>query len=44
MLQNRYGIGFELNHAYFLDGASYCKAAELQLSAPTLFDLLKETA
>jgi len=29
----------ELNPAYFLDGAAYCKAAELEASMPTLFDL-----
>src|SRR5690606_26823773 len=24
----RHGVGFELNHNYFMDGAAYCKAAE----------------
>lgn len=39
---SRYGIGFELNHSYFLDGAAYCKAAENNVDMPQLFDLLKE--
>ena len=36
----RYGIAFELNHQYFLDGAAYCKAAEENVQMPTLFDLI----
>jgi len=40
----RYGIGFELNHNYFLDGAAYCKAAEQKASLPTLFDIIEKTA
>lgn len=40
ILQNRYGIGFELNPAYFADGAAYCKAAEQRMNMPTLFDTL----
>jgi DNA modification methylase len=40
IMHNRYGIGFELNQTYFLDGASYCKSAELEISAPKLFDIL----
>ena len=35
----RYGVGCELNPAYFMDGAAYCKAAEAEASMPTLFDL-----
>lgn len=35
----RRGIGVELNHNYFLDGAAYCKAAEMKALSPTLFDL-----
>lgn len=35
----RYGIGFELNPSYFVDGAQYCKAAENNLDLPTLFDV-----
>jgi hypothetical protein len=38
----RRGIGIELNNNYFLDGVAYCKAAEQEASAPTLFDLLSE--
>jgi len=30
----------ELSSAYFQDGVSYCRAAEMQASTPTLFDLL----
>lgn len=40
ILKKRYGVGFELSPSYFLDGASYCKAAEMQQSIPTLFDVL----
>jgi DNA modification methylase len=40
ILQGRYGIGIELNHQYFLDGAAYCKAAEHNKKLPTLFDLV----
>ncbi len=40
ILLERYGIGFELNPAYFLDGAAYCKAAESKINTPTLFDTL----
>lgn len=36
--QGRRGVGFELNPAYFLDGCHYCKAAEDDISMPTLFD------
>lgn len=42
VLQKRFGVAFELNPAYFLDGAHYCKAAEMQVNTPTLFDTLKE--
>ncbi|PWF25039.1 DNA methyltransferase [Corticimicrobacter populi] len=37
--QGRRGRAAELNPAYFLDGATYCKAAEREMSVPTLFDL-----
>src|SRR6185312_11647111 len=30
----------ELSSAYFQDGVNYCRAAEMQASTPTLFDLL----
>jgi hypothetical protein len=33
----RRGRAAELNPAYFLDGATYCKQAELEMSTPTLF-------
>lgn len=41
--EGRYGIGFELNHNYFLDGAAYCTGAELNIKLPTLFDLTEKT-
>lgn len=40
IMKDRYGIGFELNPSYFIDGASYCKAAEQQMNVPTLFDIM----
>lgn len=41
----RRGLGIELCHRYFLDGAAYCKAAEQEMSMPGLFDVMKkETA
>jgi len=39
---DRYGVGFELNPVSFLDGAHYCKAAEVSRATPTLFDSLTE--
>lgn len=36
------GYGIELNTDYFRDGVGYLKAAELEVDAPTLFDLLEE--
>jgi hypothetical protein len=41
ILKNRFGMGFELNPSYFLDGAQYCKAAELEMNTPTLFDTVQ---
>jgi hypothetical protein len=41
VMKKRFGKGFELNPSYFLDGAQYCKAAELELNTPTLFDTLE---
>lgn len=38
----RKGYGIELNPPYFLDGVTYCKAAEREISMPNLFDLLKD--
>lgn len=37
--RKRIGWGIELNPAYFADGAAYCKAAEMNIELPTLFDL-----
>lgn len=37
----RRGIGTELNIDYFRDGVGYMQAAEAQVAAPTLFDLLE---
>ncbi|WP_454988518.1 hypothetical protein [Capnocytophaga sputigena] len=42
VLKGRYGVGFELNPQYFLDGAVYCEAAKQKVSMPTLFDLIDE--
>jgi len=39
VLEGRYGVGFELNPSYFLDGAQYCKSAEMKVNMPTLFDI-----
>lgn len=39
--QGRCGIGIELNPDYFRDGVGYCKEAEMERTAPTLFDLLE---
>ena len=43
ILKGRYGIGIELNPSYFLDGASYCRAAEEKVNMPTLFDVAELT-
>jgi len=37
----RRGRGVELNPAYFLDGAAYCRAAEADMSMPGLFDTIR---
>ncbi len=39
ILKNRFGMACELNPAYFLDGAVYCRAAEEKIKMPSLFDL-----
>jgi DNA modification methylase len=39
--KGRYGMGVELNHSYFLDGAPYCRAAESEVTMPSLFDVEK---
>lgn len=44
ILKKRFGLACELNPAYFLDGVTYCKAAEQTVNMPTLFDMLEETA
>lgn len=36
----RYGLGTELNPAYFEDGVGYCEDAEREVKSPTLFDFL----
>lgn len=41
ILQKRFGIGCELNPGYFLDGATYCRAAEEKVNMPTLFDVVE---
>jgi DNA modification methylase len=40
----RFGIGCELNADYFRDGVGYLKAADAEVTMPTLFDLLPEMA
>lgn len=42
ILKGRYGIGIELSSQYFLDGASYCRAAEEEVTMPSLFDIVEE--
>jgi hypothetical protein len=44
ILKGRRGQASELNPAYFMDGAHYCRAAERDVSMPTLFDLDAEDA
>lgn len=39
ILKRRKAIGIELNPAYFVDGAAYCKAAADEMAMPSLFDL-----
>jgi DNA modification methylase len=38
----RYGIGVELSPTYWAEGVRYLKAAEAEVSMPTLFDLVAE--
>lgn len=40
MKLGRKGLGVELNPGYWLDGVNVCKMVELQMSTPSLFDLL----
>jgi hypothetical protein len=44
VLKGRKGIGIELNPAYFLDGAGYCKAAEQEMAMPDMFAALEAAA
>ena len=37
----RQAVSIELHPGYFYDGCNYVKAAELQASTPTLFDLME---
>lgn len=39
LLKGRKAQAVELNPQYFLDGAQYCKAAEMNVEMPSLFDL-----
>lgn len=39
LLKGRRAQAVELNSQYFLDGAQYCKAAEMNVEMPSLFDL-----
>lgn len=38
ILQNRYGIGFELKDSYFIEAVKNIKRAEQQKNTKTLFD------
>ncbi|WP_309491394.1 DNA methyltransferase [Trinickia mobilis] len=44
LLKGRCGAGSELNTAYFMDGVHYLKAAEREMSMPTLFDFEEHPA
>ena len=37
----RKGLSTELNYDYWKDGLSYLYEAEMEVSAPTLFDLME---
>ena len=39
LLKGRKAQAVELNPQYFLDGAQYCKAAEMNVEMPSLFDM-----
>lgn len=39
----RKGYGIELNADYFRDGVGYLKAAEMEISMPTLFDFIDQS-
>lgn len=42
VLKDRVGIATELNNSYWFDGIQYLKQAELQMSTPSLFDLMED--
>lgn len=44
LVKGRKGIAVELNPSYFIDGASYCKSAEMNVEVPSLFDLCLKTS
>lgn len=44
ILKGRKGRGVELNPTYFLDGVKYCRAAEMEVTAPSLMDFCKAQA
>ena len=37
----RKGLSTELNHEYWRDGLNYLREAEIDVTAPTLFDLME---
>ena len=40
----RKGLATELNYDYWRDGLTYLREAELEVTSPTLFDLMEFTA
>lgn len=44
ILLRRFGMACELSKPYFLDGASYCRAAQEKVNMPSLFDLVDDMA
>lgn len=42
--KNRKGIATELNQSYWLDGIQYLKQAEMEMSTPSLLDLMEGAA
>ena len=41
IMKKRFGMACELSNRYFLDGATYCKAAEDEMMMPSLFDFMQ---
>jgi DNA modification methylase len=39
--KGRFGLATELNYDYWKDGLTYLREAEMEVTAPTLFDLIK---